>query len=177
MWGLKHSLIYGGTCYWQGSTSNVSGPAVHCSEQSSVYECLPLALACVPCKQQCQLPTTATTNTLVNGPTIEVEESRYILCRLSKWSRDLCTRKFIGCHWHNNWLWSQSHGGESSERLHTHLEWPRLFVFVLFFGLFVAALYNSALGHGIVGVACFLLLLNDRITYNGVERTTKQVWE
>ena len=93
-WGLEHSLMYDGTRDWQGSASNVSCPAIHCSEQSVVCECLPLAPACVLRELQHRLQTAAAAaaaNALVSGHTVVLEESRHLSRRLREWSRDLRT--------------------------------------------------------------------------------------
>ena len=49
--GLASLLNHDGTCHWQGSASNVSDPAVHYCEQSTILECLSLApsVCCALC--------------------------------------------------------------------------------------------------------------------------------
>ena len=59
LWGLEHSLNNDGTFHWQGSTSNVSGLAIHYCEQFNALECLSLTPQYVLCVHQSRLLTTA----------------------------------------------------------------------------------------------------------------------
>ena len=101
-WGLEYFFMYVGTRHWQGSASNISGPAIHCSEQSSGCEWLPFASLHVPCELQRQSPTTATTNVPFNGPTNELNESHHLVRYPREWGWDQQTRELDCCHWFNN---------------------------------------------------------------------------
>ena len=101
LWGLEYSLLFNGTLHWLGSTSNVSGFAIHCSEQSSVFQCASITPACVLGKLKHWLLTTTATNIPFKGPIDELNESCHLLCRHHDQGRDLRTQELQCCYWCN----------------------------------------------------------------------------
>ena len=92
-WRPEYYLIHDGACNSQGSTSNVSGPDIRCSEKSGVFEFGSLAPARVPSELNCQFPTTAAAEVPVNGPTDELIKIHHLLRRRRERGRDLRTRE------------------------------------------------------------------------------------